>query len=95
MCISNYTSNRGRVLVRQLLKGEIEVVEFCDAFENWWNFLVEKSDVNAALHDAYDQLFNIVVWYSPFPEEKEQIINYKSEEEVMEAARKFIRTVDE
>lgn len=69
-------------LMDQLLSGALGVQDFCVRYENLYNFGWPN---RAEEHQAalFRSVFDVVVWYSPFPAERKVIPNYKSEEEVI------------
>lgn len=73
-------------LVKCLRAGSISVETFCKDFETTYNLSVDKSSLNRVESAAFAALFEVVIWYSPFPEERKRIPNYVGEEEVLEAA---------
>lgn len=61
---------------------EISHEEFRSRFEQLFNLELEKDEVSSAEHDALAELFDCVVWYSPFVEERQSIPNYVGEDQV-------------
>lgn len=80
--------NRIVDLFNNLMSGKITVVSFCDTFEILFNFEIDKSLLNGIELENLSDLFDIVVWYSPLPEERLSIPNYKDEESVISAAQR-------
>ena len=73
-------------LIDDLLQGIIPVKDFCARYEQHWNFYwAGRDQVPAA--DQFARLFNVVAWYSPYPDERDLIPNYTSEEQVLAVAR--------
>jgi hypothetical protein len=77
-----------RTLLRRYISGELDTSQFCDAFERAYNFEVAKADLNRIEGEAFAELFDKVVFYSPYPDERARIPNYRSEREIMEAAKR-------
>jgi hypothetical protein len=69
------------------LKGKMAVGTFCGNFEPVYNLELDKTALSSIEAKAFSDLFEIVVWYSPFKEEREKIKNYVGEEEVLAAAK--------
>ena len=69
-------------LMDKLLSGELIVRDFCARYEQLYNFdwPNRRGEVQAEL---FGNLFEVVVWYSPYPEEREVVPNYKNEAEVI------------
>jgi hypothetical protein len=59
--------------------------EFRCEFEDAFNFGLDKASVSSDEFKIFQQLFDKVVWYSPFPHERASIPSYIGEIE-MEAA---------
>jgi len=79
-------SERLRELIRLLREGAVTVEEFCRDFETTYNLRVEKAQLSEPEAAAYAALFEKVIWYSPFPEERKRIPNYLGEKEILDAA---------
>jgi hypothetical protein len=81
------------LLVRKFLAEEIDVSIFCADFEKCYNFHTEKAALTAVESLAFKDVFEKVVWYSPFPEERKMVPNYLGEAEikhiVLEAAARL------
>lgn len=87
----NQAAERLLLLAERLLAGEIEVAKFCEEYETAFNFEVDKKRI--ADLDKFSQLFDVVVWYSPFPEERKLIPHYVDEEAVLRATQEMMRAV--
>jgi hypothetical protein len=74
-------------LLSDYLRGSIDTALFCDNFETAFNFDVDRHELTPREEAIFGQLFNQVVYYSPFPEERAQIPNYRSEGQILQAAR--------
>ena len=69
-------------LMERLIAREISVPEFCSLYEHHFNFdwPNRSSEPQAEL---FDKLFDVVAWYTPFPEERELIPNYTGDEDIL------------
>lgn len=76
-----------QALIEQLLRGDDDVATFCAEFEQAYNLGLDHSSLSESEAREFGALFDVVVWYSPFPEERAEIPNYKSEEDVLLAAK--------
>jgi hypothetical protein len=76
-----------RLLLNSLLNNEISVEVFCIEFEKSYNFELRQLHLSDNAHIALESLFNKVVYFSPFPNERQQIPNYLDEQEILTAAR--------
>lgn len=76
-----------RKIILDVIAGRIEVVSFCDTFETIFNLEIDKSSLDVEVRSAFSSLFEVVIWYSPFPDERSSIPNYVDEETVIAAAR--------
>lgn len=76
--------------IDSLLKGDVDISAFVSSYEHIYNFELERSSLSEAEAKALDRLFEKVVWYSPFPEERKTIANYIDEAAVIDEARSVI-----
>jgi hypothetical protein len=80
--------SRLRTLISQAIEAKITIPEFCAQFEVLFNLELEKSELPNSEIAALSDLFEVVIWYSPFADEREQIPNYVDEKSVLAAAAK-------
>ncbi|QNP45557.1 hypothetical protein H9L14_13540 [Sphingomonas sediminicola] len=73
-------------LLTDYLGGRIDTTLFCDNFEQAFNLDVDQRDLTPREETAFKRLFDEVVYFSPFPEERARIPNYRSEEQIRQAA---------
>lgn len=85
--------NDGLLLAQMLLRGELSVQAFCGAFERWWNLTGTRPHKNAPIYAAHAELFEVVIWYCPYPNERARIPNYTSEDDVFVAVRRLLGSV--
>jgi len=74
-------------LVAEYLEGGIDTPLFCSNFEQAFNFDVDRSALTPMERAIFQRLFDQVVYFSPFPEERASVPNYRSEAQIREAAR--------
>jgi hypothetical protein len=81
---------RGRLLglIEMALADAISVQDFCDRFETIYNLELDKSDLRPDEAPVLKAVFDKIVWYSPFPEERAKIPHYIGEEDVKKAVAK-------
>lgn len=77
-----------RKLIESVFVQEISVGTFCEHFERVYNFELEVAGLTATERSVFEELFNKVVYYSPFPEERQKIPNYLSEKDILDGVRK-------
>ena len=77
-----------RALLERYISGGIDTTDFCSAFERGYNFDVDKMALTPSEAQAFAELFDEVVFYSPYPDERAKIPNYRSELEIEEAAKR-------
>src|SRR6476661_2100581 len=81
---------KGSELLHRLLAdyvgGRIDTPLFCSNFEQAFNLYVNRRELTPSENAAFERLFNEVVYFSPFPEERAKIPNYRSEEQIRQAA---------
>ena len=73
------------------LGSEISHADFRVAFEDLFNFRLERSQVSPTDFEVLKGLFDTVVWYSPFPADRESYPHYKSEAEIEVAVERARR----
>ncbi len=64
----------------------METEAFRIQFEQTCNMELDKTTLSPAEAEAFAALFEEVVWYSPFPEERARIPSYRGEAEIRAAA---------
>lgn len=72
-------------LLRDVSSGRLGVEAFCSQFETAYNLELDKRQLTIEEAEAFSMLFEQVVWYSPFPEERTKVPNYKGEKEILDA----------
>ena len=75
------------MLVDSFLEGKMKCQKFCDRFEHQWNFEIGGEDMNEQVLDLFNQLFDVVVWYSPFPKDRQDYPGYLDQDQVKEKVR--------
>jgi hypothetical protein len=82
---------RGSELLHKLLadylEGEIDTPLFCSNFEQAFNFDVHRSALSPGESAIFERLFDEVVYFSSFAEERAEVSNYRSEEQIKQSAR--------
>lgn len=73
-------------LLSDYLCGKLDTPLFCSNFEQAFNFDVDRRKLDTAEEAVFERLFDEVVYYSPFPEERANIPNYRSDEQIRRAA---------
>ena len=74
-------------LVNWLLEGHIDVDMFCTGYERAFSESGELKRMSPRERAAHEQLFSKVVWYSPFPDERQAFPRYLGDDDIVEAAR--------
>ena len=77
---------RLRRLLEEYRRGTLEVGAFCSEFEHTYNMELNKRTLSPVESEAFGALFEEVVWYSPFAEERAKIQNYRGDEDIARAA---------
>ena len=80
-------------LVELFTTGKMGTQSFCDVFEETYNLKVDKGTLSKSEAAAFGGLFDKVVWYSPFPEEREQIPNYLGDREIAAAVHEAAKSL--
>lgn len=74
-------------LINAVRQGAMSVGDFSSAVENEWNFGTERATLSEHERASVQKLFDVVVYYSPYPEERARIPNYRDENDVILAAQ--------
>lgn len=72
-------------LFEEVRAGVLSIEDFCGNFENIYNFEVDRKSLSGVEVALLNDLFECVIWYSPFPDERREIPNYRNEDDVMAA----------
>ena len=78
---------RLRNLIELVLAKKMSICDFCDEFEHLYNFELEKKELTENERSTLEELFNKVVYYSPFAEDRQKIENYLGDEEIIQSAK--------
>ena len=76
-----------RDLLEAFLNGGLTANEFSRRFETAYNLDTDREALTTAEQTSFERLFDAVVWYSPFPDERAVIPHYKSEAQIEQAAK--------
>lgn len=82
-------------LLARFRAGELDTGTFCAQFEQTYNLELDKGTLSTVEADAFGALFERVIWYSPFPEERRQIPNYVGEAEISVSAEQAARKLEQ
>ena len=82
-------------LLRELQAGSLGIEAFCAQFERTYNLELDKSTLSPDEAAAFSQLFEQVVWYSPFPGDRAEYPGYRSEADITRAADEAARRLGE
>ena len=74
-------------LLADYLADRIDTSLFCSNFEQAFNFDVDRHALTPVERHAFQRLFDEVIYFSPFPEERAEVPQYRSEKQIREAAR--------
>jgi hypothetical protein len=91
--MSETARHRLRRLLAEFRAGTLDTGSFCSQFEHTYNMELDKRTLTANEAAAFGPLFEEVIWYSPFPEERERIPNYRSEADIRQAAEVAARHI--
>jgi hypothetical protein len=69
--------------IKRFRAGKIDVLSFCDEYGKQFNLDLDKSELDPMHRSVLMNLFEKVVWFSPFPEERLQIPNYLGEDAIV------------
>ncbi|HEU4881031.1 MAG TPA: hypothetical protein VFT45_02265 [Longimicrobium sp.] len=74
--------NAGAVLAHAIMQyrsGDLTTVEFCATYECLYNLEIDKDSLSPVHRSIFQQLFDDVIWYSPFPEDRARYPGYRDE----------------
>lgn len=74
-----------RELIVQAKDGTLPIPTFCESFERIYNLELDKKSLPAKEGEQLSKLFDLVVFFSPYPEELARIPNYRSEAQIRDA----------
>ena len=76
-------------LMSRAKAGVLPVQTFCETFERIYNFELDRKSVPVAELKRLSALFEIVVLFSPYTEERKTIPNYVGESEIQKALEEW------
>jgi hypothetical protein len=74
-------------LIESFLGGSLEVRDFCSRFETGFNFGVDYSKLSESDLKRFEWLFNEVVLFSEFPDDRAAYPGYRDETAIRSAAQ--------
>jgi hypothetical protein len=74
-----------RDLITAAKSGAISLEEFCSRYETVFNLELDKSSLPDSELRPLAALFEKVVWFSPYPDERKRIPRYLGESEIAAA----------
>lgn len=84
---------RLRRLLAEFQNGTLDTETFCIQFEHTYNMELDKKTLLPSEAQAFGDLFEQVIWYSPYPEERAKVQNYRGEAEIREAAERAAQRI--
>jgi hypothetical protein len=78
-------------LMDLLLADHHDAGTFCKEFERAYNFEVDKASLSGAERRAFSELFDLAVLYSPYPEERKLVPQYRSGAQIRDVVRQTRR----
>lgn len=73
-------------LVQEFRAKTLDTKTFCEQFERTYNLELDKTSLSGREATAFGQLFEEVVWYSPFHEDRAEYPGYRTEFDIARAA---------
>lgn len=86
---------RLRRLITEFRAGRLDAESFCSQFENTYNMELDKRTLTPDEAEAFAALFEQVIWYSPLPDDRRQIPNYRSEGDIARAVERAVQRLGE
>ena len=81
-------------LIEAVQQGSMTVGDFTSSVEREWNFGDERATLSETHKSAVQHLFDVVVYYSPFPDERARFPIYSDEQDVLLAAQVCRRALE-
>lgn len=81
-------------LLHRAINREISVVDFCDLFGVAFNIDNDKINLSDFELMVFSDLFNEIVWYSPYQDERMSIKNYIDEAAVLKAINNAVSRLE-
>jgi hypothetical protein len=77
-------------LIDEYKNGHLDTQGFCTEFERTYNLEVKKEQLLEGERYAFGRLFDKVVYYSPFSEERSRVPNYLGDDEIRAAVEEAL-----
>ena len=81
-------------LIDAVQQGSMSVWDFSSSVEREWNFGDDRPTLSETHKAAIQHLFDVVVYYSSYPDERARIPNYRDEQDVLLAAQVCRRSLE-
>ncbi len=82
-------------ILQKAESNEVSVIQFCEDYERIYNLELEKKNLSRKENVAFKALFDKVVWFSPYPEDRKNISSYLDENEIMLAIKDTLRILND
>lgn len=79
--------------IKLFLNNKYSVKEFCSNFEVIYNLELDKSSLNDKESKVFKELFEKVVYYNEFPDERKTWPGFTSEEDIYQVIQKAVRVL--
>lgn len=76
-----------RITLATFLDGKLTTQAFCDRYEMEFNTPDQVDWASSLEANVFQDLFDIVVWYSPFDEDRRRFSGYVGESQILSAAK--------
>jgi hypothetical protein len=63
----------------------LSVQDFCERYETTFNLEINKEELDPHARIAFQELFDVVIWYSPYPQDRREYHGYEDEQAVKKA----------
>ncbi|OGN42704.1 MAG: hypothetical protein A2623_11695 [Caulobacterales bacterium RIFCSPHIGHO2_01_FULL_70_19] len=81
-------------LIEAVQQGSMSVGDFSSSVEHEWNFGDERATLAEPEKAAIKRMFDVVVYYSPYPDERARIPSYRDENDVLQAAQQCRQSLE-
>ena len=69
----------------------LSVKQFCASYERTFNLEIDRSELSPAERAVFQVLFNEVVYYSPYEEDRIKYPGYRNDAQIRDAAARAIK----
>jgi hypothetical protein len=81
-------------LLQEFSAQVLSVTQFCEAYERAYNLEINKSELTPAERATFQQLFDEVVYYSPYEDDRVNYPGYRDDGQIRHAAARAMELLE-